>query len=91
MVPGTGPVGLSSHLVEPRALQDEQARPGQLQNKVASDEHLQHGAGRASEHSHQQQGVDVSVQRFPAVHVEIKQKPWSKREITNLLHHWDIL
>lgn len=75
MFPKTKPVVLFSHLVKPRALQDKQAGPDQLQNNVVSDKHLQHGAGRATKHSHEQQGVDVSVQRIPAVHVEIKQKP----------------
>lgn len=67
------------HLEEPRALQDEQASSEQLQNNVVSYEHLQHGAGRSTEHRHQQQGVDVSVQRGPIVHVVIEQKPWHGR------------
>lgn len=64
-----------TYLVEPRALQDEHAAPKDLQNKVVSDEHLQHGAGRPAEHGHQQQGVNVSIQCSPVVHVVIEQEP----------------
>lgn len=70
----------ANHLVEPRALQDEQACFEQLQNNVVSYEHLKHGAGRPTKHSHQQQGVDVSVQRGSTVHVVIEQKPWMMGE-----------
>lgn len=64
------------YLVEPGALQDEHAATEELHNNVVSHEHLQHGAGRPAEHGHQQQGVNVSVQRGPAVHVVIEQEPW---------------
>lgn len=67
------------YLEEPRALQDEQASSEQLQNNVVSHEHLQHGAGRSTEHRHQQHGVDVSVQKGSIVHVVIEQKPWHGR------------
>lgn len=63
-----------TYLVEPRALQDEHAAPKELQNNVVSQEHLQHGAGRPTEHGHQQQGVNVSIQFRPAVHVVIEQE-----------------
>lgn len=71
------PGGLGEiYLVEPRALQDEHAATKELQDNVVSQEHLQHGAGRPAEHGHQQQGVNVCVQRRPAVHVVIEQEPW---------------
>lgn len=66
----------ANHLVEPRSLQDEQASFEQLQNNVVFNEHLQHAAGRSAKHSREQQGVDVSVQKGPIVHVVIEQKPW---------------
>lgn len=65
-----------SHLVEPWALQDEQTRSQQLQNNIVLYEHLQHGAGWSSKHSHQQQRVDVGVQMWPAVHVVVEEKAW---------------
>lgn len=66
----------ANHLVEPWALQDEQASSEELQNNVVSYEHLQHGACGSTKHSHQQQGVDVSIQKGPSLHVVIEEKPW---------------
>lgn len=73
-----GGVG-GDYLVEPGALQDEHAATEELHNHVVSHEHLQHGAGRPAEHGHQQQGVNVSVQRRAAVHVVIEQEPWGRQ------------
>lgn len=64
-----------THLVEPRALQNEHAPAKELQNDVVLDEHLQHDAGRPGKHGHQQQGVDVRVQNGPHVDVVIEQEP----------------
>lgn len=63
------------HLVEPRALQNEHASAKELQDDVVLDKHLQHDASRAAKHSHQQQGVDVSVQNGPHVDVVVEQEP----------------
>lgn len=79
------------YLVEPWALKNEHTPSEEFQNDVVFYEHLQHDAGRSTKHSHQQQGVDVRVQRGPHVDVVIEQEAWrnmAEKEIAKETHLW---
>lgn len=79
------------HLVEPWALQDEEARSEQLQKDVVFYEQLQHDAGWPSEDRKQQQGVDVSIQGGSGMHMKVEEKSCRKRRQSNTHHDSSLL